>query len=217
MVCFCPNRKIIFLSSYNVLNDRIDAILIDLYGFKKFTFKDDDGKLIFTDVRYKFGIYKYILSFSNESKLYNLDSFYKFTFAMNPIRRSRLSIDEVNKKVFSNSGCMDEIIIFGKTKTYGYTHLFLSHYDSCTNIKNEHKINFIGRLETFKTDMMKLLYEIFKFDTIDESNFNVDDLLVEVKYLNPEKEDPKYQKLNFIIYKHNAEDFKHYGYKLPLL
>ena len=60
--------------------------------YKKFTFVNDNNKLIFTDVRYKFGIYKYILSFSNESSIYDLDTFYKFTFTMNPIRRKKLVI-----------------------------------------------------------------------------------------------------------------------------
>jgi hypothetical protein len=61
MVCFCPDRKIIFLSSPRCASSSIDKILIDNYKFKQFTFIYDINSNIKNDPRIKIGIYKYIV------------------------------------------------------------------------------------------------------------------------------------------------------------
>lgn len=98
MVCYCPEKRILYIHLPKCAGLTIESILIKKYGFKHFTFPDSDDQYKFLrDPRGKIGIFKYILLYSNESKIYDLTSFRKFTIVRNPFNKAESAIRYLHK------------------------------------------------------------------------------------------------------------------------
>lgn len=98
MVCYCPERRILYIHLPKCAGLTIESVLIKKYGFKHFTFPDSDDQYRFLrDPRGKIGIFKYILLYSNEARIYDLTSFRKFSIVRNPYNKAESAIRYLHK------------------------------------------------------------------------------------------------------------------------
>lgn len=98
MVCYCPEKRILYIHLPKCAGLTVESILIKKYGFKHFTFPDSDDQYKFLrDPRGKIGIFRYILLYSNEAKIYDLTSFRKFTIVRNPYGKAESAIRYLHK------------------------------------------------------------------------------------------------------------------------
>lgn len=182
MVCFCPLRKIIYIHIPKTGGLTIENILVNEYGFVYFTFNKG---------RYEFlrqndsgiGIFQYILENSYESKIYDLESFYKFTFIRNPVDRAMSAIRYLKKvDIFNFPKTFELFLKRCNTDPYYNIHFLISQKQQIMNSEGIVSFDFIGRFEFLMDDLKKVLIDICKLEIKDFKNVhenstqNIDDI-----------------------------------------
>lgn len=210
MVCYCPVRKILYIHVPKTGGLTIESILINLYGFKKFTYESKSEYEFLSDPRGKLGIFRYILKYSNEAKLYDLKSFFKFAFVRDPYSRGVSAVRYLHKasKMKNIEFPSDLESFYQRTKfdNYYYIHFNTTQYRNLLDDEGEFTFDFIGRFENFEDDLNLILFDILKFplknikrvhiNKSDKSLLNIDELQIKT--------------LVEII---NNEDFDRFGYR----
>ena len=161
MVCYCEIRKVLYIHIPKVGGLSVENILVNCYGFKRFSFPKKDYQFLFEPMG-KIGIYKYILLYSNESKLYDLKSFYKFTFVRNPYSRSLSAIKYLHINSIQNRIAfplnIDKFYEMSKCSTYYYMHFCLSQADCLKDETGTIDFDYIGRFENLINDLKFVLF-----------------------------------------------------------
>uniref|UniRef100_A0A6C0BER6 Uncharacterized protein n=1 Tax=viral metagenome TaxID=1070528 RepID=A0A6C0BER6_9ZZZZ len=185
MVCYCSEKKIIYIHIPKCAGLTIEKILVSMYGFKYFTFPKDSSveELVrypfLNDPRAKMGLFRYILKYSNESKIYDLNSFFKFTFVRNPFDRAissvkylsdRMECSEIRK--LEPERYIKNFYISCLSSTYLYFHFILSQEDCIKDLDGNIKMDFIGRFENLIPDLKFLLFDKLGFEVKDINNIH---------------------------------------------
>lgn len=174
MVCYCSRRRILFIHIPKTGGLTVEKILCDFYGFKKFTFRNGSYDFL-NDPAGKRGIFKYILSHSEEAKKYDLKNFYKFAFVRNPLTRAVSAINYLSDRSHKNDGRFPRdyqtFVRRSRADVYFYMHFNLNQVDCLKDDNNEINFQFIGRFENLMNDLNKVLIDIlglrkFDFDSI---------------------------------------------------
>lgn len=167
MVCYCSRRRVIYIHIPKTGGLTVEKILCSRYGFKKFTF--DRGNYDFlNDPRGKLGILRYILMYSEESKKYDLQNFFKFAFIRDPYSRCLSAINylydlsEKKKNKFPKD--YSTFIRRSRSDVYFYMHFNLTQLESLKDLDGNVNIDFIGRFETLMKDLKHVLFNILKME-----------------------------------------------------
>lgn len=176
MVCYCPERKILFIHLPKNGGLTIESILLKTYGFKHFTFPGTNDPYPFLrDPRGKIGFFRYILKYSNESKTIDFSKYRKFAVVRNPFTRGESAIRylhkssarvsagrDINGKIFVKKGHfplgIERFYRTCLTRDYYYMHFCLSQTRSLEDL--EGNIDFdIVRFENLIPEMKRLLFD----------------------------------------------------------
>jgi hypothetical protein len=210
MVCYCPIKKVIYIHIPKCAGLTIEKILLDNYGFKHFTYETRPYEFLH-DVKGKLGIYKYILKYSKESKIYDLDSFFKFSFVRNPYSRGQSAIRFLysrsikHKSMFPSN--LREFYAVSKINTYYYMHFNLSQADSLKNLEGVINFNYIGRFENLINDLNFLLFKVLKFPYIKIDEYHENKSNIKELEFNSTS-------VNSLIKKIHEEDFLNFVYQI---
>ena len=166
MVCYCEERKILYIHIPKTGGITVDSILRRYYGFKKFTFSRIPFQFL-ADEEGKEGIYKYILRYSNEAKLYDLKTFFKFSFVRDPYDRAISAANFIFRTITAkqklNIPFNTNKFLFNSNRIhYIYMHVNLSQYESLVDEYDVVNFDFIGRTETLMRDLKYVLFDILK-------------------------------------------------------
>lgn len=210
MVCYCPVRKILYIHIPKTGGLTIETILIDLYGFKKFTYKTDSKYEFLSSPRGKLGIFRYILKYSNEASEYDLKSFFKFSFVRNPYTRGvsavRFLYWAARKQNMPFATTMDEFVEMSRTNNYFYTHFNTTQYRHLLDENSEFDFDFIGRFENFNDDLKRVLHDELNLPVIPYDHIHInrsDRTLIQFDE----------QDIKALITQVNDEDFDRFGYQ----
>lgn len=223
MVCYCPERKILYVHLPKCAGLTIEAILIKRYGFKHFTFPDTDDPYPFLrEPRGKLGIYKYILKYSNEAKIYDLNSFRKFTIVRNPYKRGVSAIrylhkNSVKRALYEEEGKpavkkghfpmdIDNFYYSALNNDYHYMHFCLSQKKSLEDLDGN--IDFIiGRFENLMPELRRILFTEFVFEEFNIESLHVNQSDQSLLQLNTDK-------VRDLIRQIHYDDFEFFGYPI---
>ena len=209
MVCYCPLRKILYLHVPKTGGLTIESILVEKYNFKYFTFGGRKNEFLHDKDRIT-GIFRYVLMYSDQSKKYDLNAFFKFTFVRHPHTRIISAIKYLHKWSVAQYLDFPKNLSDFYEKTlcdpYYYIHFNISQHDHLINLNGDITFDFIGRQETLILDLKHVLFDILKmpvenFDDI-HNNKSIDNILT----FN--KDDVK--EIADIIHE---KDFNLFGYK----
>lgn len=219
MVCYCEKRRIIYIHLPKCAGLTIETILLQKYDFKHFTFKDTkDPYKFLRDPRGKIGIYKYILKYSNEAKIYDLNSFQKFTFIRNPYTKAESSIRYLHKNTHMGNSRLrhedrnyfpmniKEFYYLSLNKSYFYMHFCLSQTKCLEDLDGN--VDFIiGRFENLMDDLKRILFDLFKLEVFEIENVHVNKSDKDLLKLNTEE-------IKKITIKICNDDFINFGYEI---
>lgn len=176
MVCYCPIRKILYLHIPKTGGLTIEKILVQYYGFKYFTFSKRMYQFLY-DRKGRIGIFRYILENSNESKLYDLKSFFKFSFVRDPYDRSISCIRYLHgyskKHLIEFPMNLNSLYQKSLTDNYFYMHFYLTQAASLKDDDDKIDFQFIGKFENLICDLEHVLFDILKFEIRDFSKVHV--------------------------------------------
>lgn len=190
MVCFCPERKILYIHLPKCAGLTVESILITKYNFKHFTFTGTEDPYPFLrEARGKLGIYRYILNYSNEAKTIDFSKYKKFTVVRNPYTRGESGIRylhknsakqaitrDVNGKAYIKSGHfpmgIDRFYRTCLNRDYYYMHFCLSQKRSLEDLQGN--IDFtICRFENLMIDLKKVLFDDYELEPFDIDKIHV--------------------------------------------
>lgn len=210
-MCYCPIRKILYVHIPKTGGLTLENILVEFYGFRYFTFESNNKYEFLRNPRGKLGIYRYILKYSAESKIYNLPEFFKFSFVRNPYTRSISALRFLHwncrrtNEEFPNN--LEDFYERSKIDNYFYIHFNTTQYDNLLDDERKLTFDYIGRFENFENDLKVLLFDVLKFPIKDIFGVHINksnDQILELK-----KEDV--WKLTEII---SMDDFLNFNYEL---
>lgn len=178
MVCYCPIRKIIYIHIPKTGGLTIEYILTRYYDFLYFTFDGKDKYKFLSDNNCR-GVFKYILNNSDQAKIYDLNSFFKFSFVRNPYSRA-LSCINFLSKILKEKGnklpsSFDDFKEISKKNHYFNVHFNVSQYEHLLDLDDKFTFNFIGKFENYKDDLNTILCEILGFKKFKEIHLNKSD------------------------------------------
>jgi hypothetical protein len=216
MVCYCPERKILYIHIPKCAGLTIEGILLNKYGFKHFTFPNTNDPYPFLRCpKGKLGIFRYILKYSNESKIYNLKSFKKFTFVRNPYTKGEsairylheCAITEPVKQHFPLG--IDRFYLTCLNREYYYNHYCLSQITCIEDDEGNNDFR-IGRFENLMDDLKNILFNEYELEP-----FNIDGLhanksnkaILELKLENVYRNIAKIQKRDFELLGYDITKF----------
>lgn len=219
MVCYCEKRKILYIHLPKCAGLTIESILLKKYEFKHFTFGDSQDPYKFLrDPRAKIGVYKYILKYSNEAKIYDFSTFQKFTFIRNPYTKAESGIRYLHKNNHYNNSKREmgnrdyfplnikEFYLMSLNKHYYYMHFCISQTKCLEDLDGN--VDFIvGRFENLMEDLRKILFENFGFEPFEIENVHVNKSDKSLLKLDIEE----IKKMAIKIY---ASDFINFGYEI---
>lgn len=206
MVCFSLEKKIIYIHVPKTGGMSIERILINMYGFKNFTF--DDGSYEFLHKKEgQNGFFKYILNYSKESKEHDLMSWVKFTFVRNPYSRACSGVRYLYEN--NNDILPSNLLDFYKVcemKPFFYIHFIMTQCCVLRDLNNEIKMDYIGRFENFREDLEYILFECLKLERKDLSKYHI------------HRSDPRITQFDSNLVEEisneiHKEDFNFFGYK----
>lgn len=209
MVCYCPFRKILYIHNPKVAGLTIEKILMEKYSFKHFTFEGGKDFPFLIDPRGKLGIFRYVLLYSNESKIYDLKSFFKFSFVRNPYNRAISCIkflDIASKRKGMNfPKRLEEFMMTARSNNYYYIHFSTTQYRHLLDENDQFLFNYIGKFESLHEDLEHVLFNILK---LPRKN---------IKNIHENKSDKSKLNLDIIAISRivdiiNNEDFDFFGY-----
>lgn len=210
MVCYSAERKIIFIHVPKTGGMSIERILIENYGFKNFTFKN--GPYEFLNMNEgKLGFFKYILKNSEESKIYNLMEFTKFTFVRNPYKRAFSGIRFLSEtSILDFPENLHDFYQKSLEIPFFYTHFNLTQCDVLKDNNDEIKMDYIGKFENFNEDLNHILFDIFQFERKDFSKYHI-------HKTDPTLIDFDDELVKEIVNSLHKEDFERFGYEIENL
>lgn len=208
MVCFCPIRRILYVHIPKTGGLTIENILVEKYDFKYFTFEKNRYEFLWKN-KGSIGIYKYILTYSDEAKEYDLDNFFKFTFVRNPHKRAVSGVRFLHKNAISNlKDFPDNLADFYLKSTddiFYSMHFNMTQCSQIRNLNNEINFDFVGRHENFSNDLENVLFDILKLEIKDINDVHINKSVE--NYLTFNVEDV-YEMSDIL----HEEDFKYFGY-----
>ena len=176
MVCYHPDKKIIYIHVPKTGGMTIEKILIVHFGFLNFTFDKGAYEFLYKNNE-KIGFYKYILKYSNESKIYDLESFFKFTFVRNPYTRSYSGIRYLHDRSLERLDKFpDNLFDFYeacKNDIFFYSHFILTQSECLRNLNGDINYDFIGRFENFDNDLDNIIFNILQFPRMNISEIHI--------------------------------------------
>lgn len=224
MVCYCPERKILYIHIPKTGGLTVESILMGKYGFKHFTFPGTTDPYPFLrEPRGKLGIYRYILLYSNEAKTIDFSKYKKFTVVRNPYTRGESGIRYLHKSSAKTSLSRDvngEVVVkkghfpmgierFYRTclvRDYYYMHFCLTQVKSLEDLDGN--IDFtICRFENLMPDLRRVLFDEYELQPFDIENVHVNKSVKERLELNIQQVRKKISEVS-------REDFKVLGYDM---
>jgi hypothetical protein len=210
MVCYCGVRKILYLHVPKTGGLTIEKILIKEYGFKHFTFPNGQYEFLEQN-ECKNGIFRYILEYSEESKIYDLTTFTKFTFVRDPRTRAMSAVHFLGR--LASEQCrpfydnLYDFYLACQRKPAMYIH-FIMTQSKCLEDKDG-RIDFdhIGRFENFLPDLEKILFTELGLPRVDLTVYHenaTDPSLVEFDG----------ELVSRISQEIHLEDYERFGYSL---
>lgn len=212
MVCFNLEKKIIFINIPKTGGQSIEKILIENFNFKYFTFDDNgqDGYAyeFLTKDEGKEGYFKYILTYSKESKIYDLISFRKFTFVRHPHSRAfsgirflyqKSSLDFPNNLYDFYQKCLNTPVF--------YIHFNMSQSTCLKDLDGNISMDYIGKFENYQEDLDHVLFDIFKFENRNIIRTHVHKTDQSLIYFDKEI-------IKEIVNIEHKEDFERFGYSI---
>ena len=225
MVCYCPERRILYIHLPKCAGITIESVLIKKYGFKHFSFPDSNDQYKFLrDPRGKMGIFKYILKYSNEAKIYDLTSFRKFTIVRNPYKKAESAIRYLHKSYVKRSikqiGEMMEMknrkslfplgidffYRFALIDDYYYMHFCLSQSKSLEDLNGN--IDFtIGKFENLMPELRRILFDQYGLEPFEIENVHANKSIKELLNFDVNN-------VNKIVKSIHIDDFNNFGYDI---
>jgi len=206
MVCYCPERKIIYIHNPKTGGLTIEEILVKYYNFKHFSFNNGRYEFLRNDFG-KIGIYRYILENSYESKIYDLKSFFKFTFVRNPVDRGLSALRYLKERyLYFFPKTFEKFLLECETDPYLYIHFVNSQSDHLKDEEGLINFDFIGRFENFNSDLKKVLFEVCKLPEV-----NFDEIHINSSKLSNEMF--SYEEVSNYIREKHREDFLNFNFK----
>jgi hypothetical protein len=129
----------------------------------------------------KIGIFKYILEYSNEAKMYDLKSFFKFAFIRNPYDRSISCIYYLYGCALRNGiefpDNLDDFVNLCINNDYFHGHFMLSQSESLKDDEGKIDFQFIGKFENLMGDLKKVMVDILGYELkpFDKVHINASD------------------------------------------
>lgn len=209
MVCFNPDKKVIFIHLPKCAGISVETILRKQFGFISFTFPHSkDNYKFLRDSRGKIGILRFILLYSNEAKLYDLNSFKKITVVRNPYNRCESAIRYLHK--ISNEGekfptNIKEFYYTSLERHYYYMHFCLTQKQSLEDLEGNINIDYICKFETLFEDLEYALFEVCNFDRIEIKRIHVNKTDKEILLLDRKE-------ISELILQLHKEDFEQFDY-----
>lgn len=207
MVCYNADRKILFIHVAKTGGMSIERILIENYGFKNFTFENGPYEFLNKEEG-KLGFFKYILKYSEESKIYNLLEFTKFTFVRNPYKRAYSGIRFLSENsVLNFPDNLGDFYDKCLNVPFFYVHFNLTQSDTLKDSNDEIKMDYIGKYENFNEDIERILFDTFGFERLDLSKYHI-------HKTDPTLIDFEEDLVNEIVNILHKDDFERFGYPL---
>lgn len=177
MVCYNESKRLIYIHIPKTGGMTIERILIDLYGFKNFTFPGGPYEFL-NKKEGQEGFLRYILKHSEEAKrILDLDKFERFTFIREPFSRAcsgirYLSEQRSNKGFDFCSNLMD----FYKScisNPFYYIHFIMKQSTVLEDLNGEINMKYIGKFENFASDLEDILFVKLGFERKDLSKYHI--------------------------------------------
>lgn len=211
MCCFHPEKKVIYIHIPKTAGITVEVILRKQFNFQSFSFPYTIDKYAFLrDSRGKIGILKYILKYSNESKIYDLTTFKVITTVRDPYARCESAIRYLHKNSGHNFKFPMNIMDFYHTcliRDYFYMHFCLSQKKSLLDLNNNLNIAYICKFENLFDDLAIALFDVCGFERIEIKQIHVNSSDKQRLTLNPEE-------IRKLIRKIHQEDFEFLGYPI---
>lgn len=175
MVCYHEQKRILYIHIPKTGGMTIENILIRMYGFSNFTFESGPHEFI-NNKEGRLGFYRYILKYSLESKRFDLESFFKFTFVRHPHTRSFSGIRYLHEKCIKRflnfpENLLDFYFACHENDFY-YTHFIMTQSDCIRNLHGNITMDYIGKFENLSDDLQYILIKL-GFEIKDFSNVHL--------------------------------------------
>lgn len=211
MVCFNLDKKVIFIHLPKCAGISVETILRKQFGFISFSFVcGKDNYKFLRDSRGKIGILRFILLYSNEAKLYDLNSFKKITVVRNPYDRCESAIrylHKISNKLEKFPTNIKEFYYTALDKHYYYMHFCLSQKQSLQDLNGNINIDYICKFETLFEDLEHALFDVCKFNRIEIKRIHVNRADKEILLLDRKE----ISELVLLLHK---EDFEQFDYSI---
>lgn len=165
MACYSEKLKVLYIHIPKTGGTTIENILIDLYDFKRVTFEYGSYDFV-RDIRSRMGFYRYMMLYSNEAKIIDFSSYYKFTFVRHPHSRLMSAIKFICK-IKSDFGDtvpdnLLELYEEAEKNPFMYNHMIITQRQCIEDFDNCISMDYIGRYENFIDDLKHVLHDILK-------------------------------------------------------
>lgn len=224
MVCYCPERKILYIHLPKCAGLTVEAILLKKYNFKHFTFENTKDPYPFLrESKGKLGIFRYILKYSIEARTIDFTKYRKFTIVRNPHTRGESGIRYLHKTSAKRSIIHDKdgksvlkknhfplgierFYLTCLNRTYYYMHFCLSQTTSLEDLDGNIDFN-IGRFENLMPDLRRILFEEYGLEEFEIEQIHVNGSKKELLQMDISN---VYNKISEI----HQKDFEILGYSL---
>lgn len=211
MCCFHPEKKVIYIHIPKTAGLTVEVILRKQFEFQSFTFKNtEDNYAFLRDPRGKIGILKYILKYSNESKIYDLSSFKVITTVRNPYNRCESAIRYLHKNSTNELNFPMNIKDFYYTcliRDYYFMHFCLSQKKSLEDLNGNINVAYICKFENLFDDLEFALFDVCNFERQEIKKIHINSSDKKLLHLNVEE-------IRKLIGKIHKEDFDFLGYPI---
>lgn len=209
MVCFHPEKKVIFVHLPKTGGLSVEAVLIKQFGFQRFTFSfTSDNYPFLRDGRGKEGILRYLLKYSNESKIYDFSTFRKIGVVRNPYDRCESAVRYLHKSSRGKTKFpmnMRDFYYISLEKHYYYMHFCLTQKRSLEDLEGNIDMECVCRFTHLFEDLGHVLFDICGFEREEIKQIHINKSDKELLQMNP-------QEMRSLITKIHYDDFDQFGF-----
>lgn len=210
MVCFHPERRVIFIHIPKTGGLSCEVLLIKQFGFQRFTFDTTSDPYPFLrDSRGKIGILRYLLKYSRESKIYDFSTFRKIGVVRDPYERCESAVRYLHKSSrgkYKFPMNMKDFYYTSLDRHYYYMHFCLTQKRSLEDLDGNIDMECVCRFTHLFEDLARILFDICGFERQEIKQIHINKSDKDILQLNP-------QEMRLLITKIHYDDFDHFGFE----